>query len=116
MDFLFASQGMLMFSDKIFRSVPLGIVKTLFFSFSFLAVLSHSVVSDFLRPHGTLALQAPLSVGILQSIILEWVAYPFSRGICPTQKSNWCLLHCRRILYQLSYQGNPLVSQVKLYA
>ena len=27
--------------------------------------------------------------------------------IFPTQESNWVLLHCRRILYQLSYQGNP---------
>ena len=25
----------------------------------------------------------------------------------PTQESNWGLLHCRRILYQLSYQGSP---------
>ena len=24
-----------------------------------------------------------------------------------TQKSNQCLLHCRWILYQLSYQGSP---------
>ena len=27
------------------------------------------------------------------------------QGIFPTQESNWGLLHCRRILYQLSYQG-----------
>ena len=24
-----------------------------------------------------------------------------------TQELNWGLLHCRRILYQLSYQGSP---------
>ena len=29
------------------------------------------------------------------------------QGIFPTQESNSDLLHCRRILYQLSYQGNP---------
>ena len=29
--------------------------------------------------------------------------------IFPTQKSNWGLLHCRQILYQLSYQGIPLL-------
>ena len=28
------------------------------------------------------------------------------RQIFPTQESNWGLLHCRQILYQLSYQGN----------
>ena len=83
--------------------------------------------------------------GILQARILEWVAFPFSRGSSqprdwtqvsciagrfftsratkeaqeywsgqpipspadlPTQKSNWGLLHCRRILYQLSYKGS----------
>ena len=27
--------------------------------------------------------------------------------IFPTQESNWDLLHCRWILYQLSYQGSP---------
>ena len=27
------------------------------------------------------------------------------QGIFPTQGSNWGLLHCRLILYQLSYQG-----------
>ena len=26
--------------------------------------------------------------------------------IFPTQESNWDLLHCRQILYQLSYQGS----------
>ena len=113
---LFASQGILMFSDKIFSYVPMGIVKTLFFSFHFFAVFSHSVVSDFLWPHGTVAHQDPLSMGILQARILEWVAYPFSRGICPTRGSNRCLLHYQRILYQLRYQGSPLVSQVKLCA
>ena len=89
---------------------------------------------------------------ILQARILEWVAFPFSRGssqpkdwtqvswieprsptlqgnslpaepqgkpkytrvgslsllqrILLTQESNWGLLHCRWILYQLSYEGS----------
>ena len=29
------------------------------------------------------------------------------QGILLTQELNWGLLHCRRILYQLSYQGSP---------
>ena len=92
----------------------------------------------------TVAYQAPLSMGILQARILEWVAMPFPRGssqsrdrtqvsliaggfftildtreaqdtgvgslyllqgIFLTQESNWGLLHCRWILYQLSYEG-----------
>ena len=45
--------------------------------------------------------------GFLQARILEWVAFPFSRGIFPTQGSNPGLLHCRQILYKLSHQGRP---------
>jgi len=29
------------------------------------------------------------------------------QGIFPTQESNQGLLHCRWILYQLSYKGSP---------
>ena len=29
------------------------------------------------------------------------------QGIFPTQQSNWGLLHCRWILYQLSHKGKP---------
>ena len=48
--------------------------------------------------------------GILQAKILKWVAILFSRRIFLTQGSNpglLCLLHCRQILYPLSYQGSP---------
>ena len=37
--------------------------------------------------------------GILQARILEWVAFPFSRGIFLAQGSNPGLPHCRGILY-----------------
>ena len=94
---------------------------------------SHSVVSNSLGLHGLYTV-----CGILQARILEWVAFPFSRGssqprsptlradslpaepqgkpsntgvgslsllqqILPTQELNRGLLHCRWILYQLSY-------------
>ena len=85
--------------------------------------------------------------GLLQTRMLEWVAFPFSsrssqprvrtqvfpslqadslpaesqekpkntgvgspallQQIFLTQELNWSFLHCRRILYQLSYQGSP---------
>ena len=35
------------------------------------------------------------------------------QGIFPTQGSNLVLLHCRQILYQLSYQGNPVSSPLQ---
>ena len=52
----------------------------------------------------TVAPQAPLSMEVR---ILEWVALPFSRGICPTQESKLSLMHYRWILYCLSHQGSP---------
>ena len=59
------------------------------------AVLCHSLVSDSLWPQWTVALQAFLSMGILQARILEWVAMLYFRGITilfPTQGLNlWCL-------------------------
>ena len=47
--------------------------------------------------------------GILWARLLEWVAIPFSRGIFQTQESNPGLLHCRQILFHLSYQGSPRI-------
>ena len=44
------------------------------------AVLSHSVVSDSLPTPCSVALQAPVSIGILQARTLEWVAMFSSRG------------------------------------
>ena len=52
--------------------------------------------------------------GILQARILEWVAIPFSRGIFLTQGSNLGLLHCRQILYLLSYQGRVILGSKEL--
>ena len=34
------------------------------------------------------------------------------QGIFPTQESNPGLLHCRHILYQLSYRGNPIIPSI----
>ena len=41
----------------------------------------------------------PKNTGVGSLSLLQW--------ICPTQGSNQGLLHCRWILYQLSYQGSP---------
>ena len=58
---------------------------------------SHSVVSDSLQPHG---LSNPWNspgqnTGVGNLSLLQ--------RIFPTQESNWGLLQCRQILYQLSY-------------
>ena len=52
--------------------------------------------------------QAPLSMGILQARMLEWVAMPSFQGIFPTQGSNPGLLHYKLILYCLSHKESPL--------
>ena len=67
-------------------------------------------MSDSLQPHGLYTIH-----GILQARILEWVAFPFSRGIFPTQGLNPGLPHCRQILYQLSHQGSPKILEWVAY-
>ena len=79
-------------------------VVTQYFKYMYLESECCSVVSDSLQPH---RLDSPwnspgqnTAVGSLSLL----------QGIFPTQGSNQGLLHCRRILYQLSYQGSPYVS------
>ena len=63
---------------------------------------SHSVMSDSLWPHGLCSpWNSPGQNTGLGSLCLF-------QEIFPTQGSNWGLLHCRQILYQLSYQGSPI--------
>ena len=52
--------------------------------------------------------------GVFQARILEWVCHFLLQGIFATQGLNLCVLHCRRILYWLSYQGSPDQSPVML--
>ena len=77
-------------------------------------MLSHSVVSDSVTPW-TGAHQAPLSLGILQARILEWVARPSSRrsSQCRDQTQVSCI--CRQILYHLSHQGSPRILEWVAY-
>ena len=70
---------------------------------------SRSVVSDSLRPHG---LYSPWNspgqnTGLGSLSLLQ--------GIFPTQGSNPGLLHCRRILCQLSHKGS-LCSRTDIYS
>ena len=63
----------------------------------------------------TVAHQAPLSMGILQARILEWVATPSPQGFIPTQELNSGLPHCRQIFYRLSHQGSPRIQEWVTY-
>ena len=46
--------------------------------------------------------------GTFQARILEWVAFPFSRGSYQPRDQTQ-IPHCRWILYQLSHQGSPRI-------
>ena len=48
----------------------------------------------------------PKNTGVGSLSFLQW--------IFPTQESNWSLLHCRWILYQLSYQGIPIIRDMQI--
>ena len=63
-------------------------------------VLSHSVLSDSLQPHGLYSPPGSSVFGILQAGILDWVAMPIPlQGIFLIQESNlrcigrWVLYH-----------------------
>ena len=62
---------------------------------------SRSFVSNYLRPHG---LHSPWNSPGQNT---EVDSPSLLQGIFPTQELNGDLLHCRQILYQLSYQGSP---------
>ena len=70
---------------------------------------SHSVMSDSLRPHG---LYSPWNspgqnTGVGSLSLLQ--------GIFPTHGLNPGLLHCRRILYQLSHKRSPRILEWVVY-
>ena len=72
---------------------------------------SRSVVSDSLWHHG---LYSPWNSPGRNTGVGSLSLF---QGIFPTQVSNPDLLHCRRILYQLSHKGSPenIIMEVKRY-
>ena len=64
--------------------------------------LSYSVTSNSFPTPWTVALQAPLTMGISQARILEWVAVSFSRGSSRPRdqtRISCIALYCRWVLY-----------------
>ena len=72
----------------------------------YLIFLSHSVMSDSLRPHSPWNSPGQ-NTGVGSLSLLQ--------GIFPTQGSNPALLHCRWILYQLSHMGRPRILEWVAY-
>ena len=72
--------------------------------------LSHLSCVWFCATLWTLALQALLSVGILQARILEWFAMPSCRGSSqPRDQTHVSYVFCigRQVLYHYCYLGSP---------
>ena len=62
------------------------------------------------KPQGKPAKTGVGSLSLLQQIFLTQKSIFLTQElIFPTQESNQGLLHCRQILYQLSYQGSPII-------
>ena len=89
------------FQSSILRAFPLKFKKTQSSQqYLLLLLFSQSVVSDIFVTLWTIACQAPLSMGILQARILEWVAIFFSRIFDMTVKLLQALETCT---YALSF-------------
>ena len=69
-------------------------------------VLSHFSHVQLFVTLWTMACQAPLSMGILQARILEWVAMPSSRGSSQPEGSNTYLWH-----WQVGWRPGPVGSE-----
>ena len=88
------------------RNLVLGIVKDLWY----IKIYQHFTMSWVKVMQSCPPLWDPMDCivhGNLQARILEWVSLSLLQWIFPTQESNPGLLHCRQILYQLSYEGSP---------
>ena len=73
------------------------------------AMLSCSVMSDSLRPHGLELARHLCPWGFSPGKKTGMGCHALLQGIFLTQGSNPSLLQCRQILYQLSHQGSPKI-------
>ena len=102
-------QAFKLFKNSHFHTFPLNFRSMICYQLCVYVCVTHSVVSDSLQSHGLKAtrLLCPwnspgMNTGVGSLSLLQ--------GIFPIQGLNWGLLHCRWILYQLSYQGSPVMS------
>ena len=61
----------------------------------------------------TVACQAPVSMGILQARILEWVAIPSSRGSSQSRDQTQVFHIAGTFFCRLSHQGSPLSQKMQ---
>ena len=79
------------------------------------AMLSCSVMSDSLRPHGLYSSPGSSVHGDSPGKNTSVGCHALLQGIFPTQGSKPGLLHCRRIRYCLSHQGSPRILEWVAY-
>ena len=77
-------------------------------------MLSHSIMSNSLQPHG-LQTTRLLCSWDSPGKNTEMGCHAFYQGTFPTQRSNPGLPYCRQILYRLSHQGSPRILEWVAY-
>ena len=77
-------------------------------------VLSHPLMSHSATTW-TVVSQAPLSIGILQERILEWVALPLSRGSSQPRDQIHVSGVASGFFYHLSHKGSPWILEWVAY-
>ena len=80
----------------------------------FSPVLSYSVMSTSLQPHGHCRLPGSFVHSNSPGKNTGMCCHAFLQGIFPTQGSNQGLLSCRWILYHLSHLGSPRILEWKV--
>ena len=88
------------------KLLKFSVMKNRYNHILFVVVLSHSVVSDSLRPHELQPTRLLCPGGFSRQEYWSGL-HALLQGIFLTQGSNLGLPHCRWILHRLSHQGSP---------
>ena len=99
--------------NGIYIYIYIYIYTFLYSYFYMIMCVIHSVMSDFLKPHGLWPARLPCpwispgkNTGVGCHLLLQ--------GIFLAQGSNPGNLYCRQILYHLSHQGSPVESNLMI--
>ena len=80
------------------------------------AVLSHSLMSNYLWPHGLQPTKLLCPWRFSRQDYWSGLSFPPPGDLPNSGGLNPGLLHCRQILYHLSHQGSPAMSAIPFFA
>ena len=78
-----------------------------------MVLFSFQVMPNCFATSWTIAHQVPLSLGILQARILEWVGISFSRGSSWTRDQDNCVSHIAGRFFTADPPGKTMVAYIK---